>query len=271
MHAFTTPIALLASDPGPAAAPVPALSSPTHDPAAPHAFHSFTLTHLIAVLVCAAAIVLSCYFGRLWTRTHKNDPRERQLRGVWGGFVIGVNLWSLVYWLLPARFDIKESLPLQLCDLACIVAAVAMLTRQRWAHTLLFFWGIGLSTQAFITPTLKFYPGHMEFWLFWLVHLSIVGSAIYLLVVRRYRPTIRDLALAIATSLAWLACMLVLNHILGSNYGYVANTHPDRPTVIDTLGPWPQRVFILGAIVIAIFTALWAVARPRKKALGTGH
>lgn len=266
-------LTLLASDQGPGDGPVPAvattpLSSPSHDPTA---FHAFTPTHIIVLLVCATAIIASCYAGRAWIRLNKDDPRERQLRGVWGGFVIGVNLWSLVYWFLPDRWDIKESLPLQLCDLACIIAAIAMLTRQRWAHTLLFFWGIGLSTQAFITPTLKFYPGHMEFWLFWLVHLAIVGSAIYLVAVRRYRPTLRDLTLAIVVSLAWLACMLVLNSNLGSNYGYVANTHPDRPTVIDKLGPWPQRVFILAAIVIAIFTALWAAARPRMKAQGTGH
>lgn len=256
-------LTLFASDPGPAASPVPALAplvSPAHDPTA---FHSFTLTHFVVLVVCALAIGLSCYFGRAWTRLDKNDPRERQLRGVWGGFVIGVNLWSLVYWFLPARWDVRESLPLQLCDLACLVAAVAMLTRQRWAHTLLFFWGIGLSTQAFITPTLKFYPGHMEFWLFWLVHLAIVGSAIYLLVVRRYRPTLRDLGLALAITVVWLVAMLILNPILGSNYGYVANTLPQNRTVIDVLGPWPLRVFILGAIVIAIFTGLWAACRPR--------
>lgn len=255
---------LLASDPGPAGGPLPALAplaAPANAPTTPHAFHSFTLTHLIVVIVCAAAIILSCYFGRLWIRTHKDDPRERQLRGVWGGFVIGVNLWSIVYWFLPARFDIRESLPLQLCDLACLVAAVAMLTRQRWAHTLLFFWGIGLSTQAFITPTLKYNIGHMEFWLFWLVHLSIVGSAIYLLAVRRYRPTLRDLIFAIAISAAWVGAMLILNPILGSNYGYVADTLPQNRTVIDALGPWPLRVFILGGIVIAIFVGLWAAAR----------
>jgi hypothetical integral membrane protein (TIGR02206 family) len=261
---------LLASDPGPAGGPLPALAplaAPAHDPTphAPHSFHPFTLTHLIVVLVCAAAIILSCYFGRLWSRTslhpRRDDPRERQLRGVWGGFVIGVNLWSIVYWFLPARFDIRESLPLQLCDLACMVAAVAMLTRQRWAHTLLFFWGIGLSTQAFITPTLKYHIGHMEFWLFWLVHLSIVGSAIYLLAVRRYRPTIRDLIFAIAISAMWVGAMLILNPILGSNYGYVANTLPQNRTVIDALGPWPLRIFILGGIVIAIFVGLWAAAR----------
>lgn len=243
------------------------LTSPAHDPTA---FHSFTLTHLIVVAVCAMAVVLSCYFGRLWTRLDKDDPRERQLRGVWGGFVIGVNLWSLVYWFLPARYDVRESLPLQLCDLACIVAAIAMLTRQRWAHTLLFFWGIGLSTQAFITPTLKFYPGHMEFWLFWLVHLSIVGSAIYLLAVRRYRPTLRDLLLALAITVVWLVGMLILNPILGSNYGYVANTLPENRTVIDVLGPWPRRVFILGAIVIGIFTGLWAISRPRTPRASVG-
>ena len=43
----------------------------------------------------------------------------------------------------------------------------------------------------------------------------------------------------------------------------------DRPTIIDSLGPWPERAFLLAVIGIAWFGALgvvWpVVARIRRK------
>jgi hypothetical integral membrane protein (TIGR02206 family) len=225
-------------------------------------FHSFSATHALVVLVCATAVGVSCALGRAWRRAGPFDTREGRLATAWGGFVLAINLWSWVYWFLPARFNVQESLPLQLCDIACITAALAYLTRWRWCVTLTYFWGLGLSSQAFITPTLTNGPGHMEFWLFWLVHLAIVGSAVYHVAVWKYRPGTRDLGLAIGVSLVWLGAMLVVNAYLGSNYGYVANTRPDRPTVIDALGPWPFRVVLLAAIAIGIFILLWAIWRP---------
>ena len=240
---------------------------------AAHSFHSFSITHGVTFLVCAILVIASCTLGRLWRRAGTMDTREGRLSTAWGGFVLGVNLWSWVYWMLPNRFDARESLPLQLCDIGCVIAGVAYLTKWRWPKAIIYFWGMGLSTQAFITPTLKFGPGHMEFWLFWLVHLSIVGSAIYQLVVHRYRPTTRDLVLTIVVSMVWVGAMLGINAILGSNYGYVGNTTPERPTIIDSLGPWPGRVFILIVIANTIFLALWAIWRPWKKhrTLATSH
>src|SRR5205085_885108 len=59
-----------------------------------------------------------------------------------------------VYVLLPWMWNVSYSLPLQLCDLAWITAVYALWTRRRWAHALLYYWGLTLSSQAFITPEL---------------------------------------------------------------------------------------------------------------------
>jgi hypothetical integral membrane protein (TIGR02206 family) len=220
--------------------------------------------HAVSLLWTVGLIVGSCVLGRRW-RDARPDLEQRLAFG-WGGFLICVNLWSIVYWSLPGTFDVRESLPLQLCDIACLLAPLVYMTAWRWPRTLLYFWGIGLSTQAFLTPTLQEGPGHMKYYLFWLVHLGIVGTAIYEVVVRRYRPQLRDLLVATAISIGYLGAMLVVNPLTDGNYGYVANTRPDRPTIIDKLGPWPGRVAILTAIVLAIFTALWGAWRlvPRK-------
>jgi hypothetical integral membrane protein (TIGR02206 family) len=157
------------------------------------------------------------------------------------------------------------SLPLQLCDLAALVAAGAMITDWRPLRALLYFWGIGLSTQAFISPIIQAGPNSLRFWMFFVSHTMIVGSAIYDLIVRGYRPRGRDALLAMGVTAAYSLSMFLLDIYLSRavgvqiNYGFVGNTTPDNPTIMNKLGPWPLRVLILALIVIAGFTMLWAV------------
>lgn len=217
-------------------------------------FVPFSLFHLVTVLGCAAAMMASCAYGR---RCRAEGEKEERFRRTWGWFILGYQVLITVYYAFP--WDWNKSLPLELCDLAAWTAAAAMLTRRRWLRTLLYFWGIGLSTQAFATPIIREGLGTLRYWQFWISHVVIVGSAVYEVVVGRYRPGVKDLCTAAAVTLAYGAVVFVLNLAIGSNYGFVGQSKPDNPTIIDKLGPWPGRVLIMLAIVMSDFVLLWAV------------
>lgn len=244
--------------------------------------HGHVLDQSIALAWTVPLIVVSCWLGRRWlngaaeAKRHGQDARatefvsrEHQLCSAWAGFIICSNLWALVYWLQPAHYDITRSLPLHMCDLAGLLAPLLFLTHWRPIRAIMYFWGIGLCTQAFITPTLLEGIGEQRYWLFWLNHLAIVGSAVYDLIVRRFRPTIRDFLTTTIITVIWYASAAFVNMHYGSNYGYNGNVKMDRPTIIDTLGPWPERAFLLAVIGIAWFGVLWVVwpvvARMRTK------
>jgi hypothetical integral membrane protein (TIGR02206 family) len=227
-------------------------------------FAPFTAMHIVTVAVLLAAMMGSCWMGRLW----RGSERERRFRLAWGWFVALVALATNVYYITPGNWDIRESLPLHLCDLAIIVAAAAMLAHTRWLRILLYFWGIGLSTQAFITPTLQFGVAHPKFWIFWIGHTCIVGSAVYDIVVGGFRPTLRDLGAAILMTVGYLFAMLLVNSGIDrfwplpdepANYGYVGRGVPKNPTIINSLGPWPGRLVWLAGIVVADYLLLWGV------------
>lgn len=222
-------------------------------------FHPFSRSHLISAAWTLALMIGSCWLGRVFMARQRLDLEQR-LSDTWGGFAVCMNVWSLVYWSLPGQFDLRKSLPLELCDLACINAPFVFLTHWRLPRALSFFWGIGLSTQAWITPTLQEGPADEKYYLFWLVHLVIVGSAVYDLAVRRYRPALRDLLMAVAVTIAYALAMVAVNHFLQSNYGFIGNQLRATPTVVDRLGPWPQRVFIMAGIVIGGFVVMWLAA-----------
>jgi hypothetical integral membrane protein (TIGR02206 family) len=236
-------------------------------------FVPFTAMHLLTVALLTAAMLGSCWMGRLW----RGSQRERTLRHTWGWFVVLVAVVSNIYYFVPVNWDIRDSLPLQLCDLAIFVAAAAMLLDSRFFRTLLYFWGIGLSTQAFITPTLQFGIGHPKFWLFWIGHTCIVGSAIYDIVVGGYRPRLRDVLVAAGSTVAYLIVMLIVNEGIDrlwpnpdrfSNYGYVGRGTPKNPTIIDRLGDWPARLAPLALIVFADYALLWGIWPIARKITG---
>ena len=233
-------------------------------------FVPFTAIHVATVAVCAAAMLAACGIGR-WCR----DPaRERRFRVVWGWAVLAYQSWYITWYAMPHRWDWKESLPLQLCDLAAFVAAFAMLTQWRPWRTILYFWGIGLSTQAFFTPTMAMGPMHTKFWLFWLGHTAIVGSAVYDVVVKGYRPRLRDLGFVLLTTYLLTMSVFFFNVLLSKlvqepiNYWYIGESKPDNPTVIDRLGPWPLSVLWLMCIVITDFVMLWAIWPVGARVLG---
>ena len=82
----------------------------------------------------------------------------------------------------------QQLLPLQLCDWGMVVVIVAMLTgRQRWFEVA-YFWGIGGTVQAVLTPNLHFGFPDFRFFSFFISHCGIIIGIVFLMLTRRYRP-----------------------------------------------------------------------------------
>jgi len=227
-------------------------------------FEPFTLQHAVVAGCFVVAIACVAIVGRRLRRTTAGIERERLLRRWAVGFSCIVAVLQIVYYLLPGQFELSVSLPLQLCDLAVIVAPIALSTQARWARTLLYFWGLLLSSQGFITPTLESGITHPRFWLFWVSHTIIVGSAVYDIVALGYRPTRRDLCFAMVVSGVYALLVSAINLPLGLNYGFLGKSRPGNPTIVDSLGDWPLRVgwiALIGYSVQVLGWAVWPMAR----------
>jgi hypothetical integral membrane protein (TIGR02206 family) len=227
-------------------------------------FASFSLFHLVTVAIFVGIMFAGCWVGK---KLGVNSRQEIRLRTAIGILIIIFQTYSNIWWLMPERtaeHGLLNSFPLQLCDLAAYTAAIALITghwggRWRIFRTLLYFWGIGLSTQAFFTPVVPVGPAHTHYWLFWIGHTAIVGAAIYDLVVCGYRPRLPDLRNALAITIAYGLLIFLLNIAVGSNYAYIGNAHAGAPTLVDKLGPWPLRVFFLAGLVFVDYLILYLI------------
>jgi hypothetical integral membrane protein (TIGR02206 family) len=224
------------------------------------AFRPFSLAHLATVLffgsIAAAIIVL----GARWQGRGAQRGLELALASFTGAMWLAVTIWAV----LPANYDPAFSFPINVCDLVALLVPFALVKPGNVSYALLYFWGLTLSVQGIITPDLSHGPDTLAFWLFWAHHVVIVGAALYVVIVRGFRPTLRHLGIAVGVGLAWLAIVFPLNVAFGWNYGYVGDGLPAQPSLIDVLGPWPLRVLwmvLLASAAMLLLLVPWLGAR----------
>lgn len=228
------------------------------------AFVVFGPSHwaVIAVLAVGAAGVV------WWGRRHRDTPIATRVRRAMALAILAVLVPFQIYVLLPAQWNPRTSLPLQLCDLAWMAAAYALWSQRPWALALTYYWGLTLTAQAFLTPTLegRDFP-HLDYIMFWSLHLLVVWAAIYLTWGLGLRPNWRSYATAVGATVGYGLAMLVFNEFADTNYGFVSEKPPGG-TLLDLLGGWPWYLLselAVGSAAWALMTWPW-VARDRQRA-----
>lgn len=217
-------------------------------------FHAFTPFHYWVLAISLASFIVFCAVGKrllaydLKEGTHREQTFRRIL--VWS--ILISQSFFFIRRLTPTHWDIQDSLPMHLCRWLVWIAAWALYTHNRKMRAFLLFGGIGLSTQAFFSPMITYGLGSMGFWIYWINHTQIVGAAIYDLAVLGYRPSRKDLQLAIIWGTAYALFTIAVNLLLDTNYSYLGRGAHRETSIVDQLGTFPGRVIwmIVGAWMI---------------------
>ena len=205
---------------------------------------------LVAVFTVVMLAIL------LWVRGWRDPAKVRRFEIGFGVIGLAISVIVNAWWFVPARFSLEKSLPLQMCDLAALIAPLALLTRVRWLRSLLHFWGFGLCSQWVFTPIASTGMETIEFWMSFMPHASILATAACDVLVGGYRPSWRDWRIGVFGAIAYTLAMVPLDVRLHVNYGFVGNSRPEVATIVDALGPWPLR---LVWIVLLAFTLMLLV------------
>jgi hypothetical integral membrane protein (TIGR02206 family) len=218
------------------------------------AFHLFGQAHLVVMILTVTIPVLLGIAIRL-TGSRRIDRAVAICLGLllltnYVGY--GIYLWTqhLFVW--------QHALPFQLCDWAMFTIIVALLTGwPRWTEVS-YFWGIGGTFQAILTPNLQVGFPDIRFISFFVGHCGIVAGVIYLLIARRFRPTLGSVWRTLAWSQLYLVATLAVDYLTNVNYGFLLHK-PEAPSILDYLSDH-RLLYLLGleSLALLFFAALYA-------------
>ena len=163
-----------------------------------------------------------------------------------------------------------QPLPLQLCDVAILVAAAALWTRRQAIVEVTYFWALAGTIQALLTPDLPQHFPSYPYLQYYVAHGGVVAAALVLVVGLRLHPRPWAVVRVAGLTVAYTAFVGVVDAVTGADYMFL-RSKPPSPTPLDLLGPWPVYIFGAALVGLALFAVLDAPFRLRKvaaKALG---
>ena len=149
-------------------------------------------------------------------------------------------------------------LPLQLCDWAMAVIIVALWTGNRRWLEVAYFWGIGGSLQAIITPNLRFGFPDLRFISFFVAHSGIIIGIVFLMLIYGFRPR----GIGVLRTFAWTEVYFVVafttDLLTGENYGFLLHK-PEAASLLSFLSDSrPLYLLEFHGLAFLFFYALYA-------------
>jgi hypothetical integral membrane protein (TIGR02206 family) len=214
---------------------------------------------LAAILVFAAAMVAGARLRPgAWTAT-----AARALALVLVGAEVG--WWIYLATSGLSRSELATAFPLQLCDAAIFIAALALLLRHQLLVEVTYFWALAGSLQALITPDLPQHFPSFPFFQCYVAHGGIVAAALFLVIGLRQWPRRGAVVRVAGITIGYVALVGAIDAATGANYMYL-RAKPPTASLFDLMGPWPWYVplaTLLGVALLVILDLPFRVLRLR--------
>jgi hypothetical integral membrane protein (TIGR02206 family) len=181
-------------------------------------------------------------------------------------------------WYLAERnsLTLQWSLPLGICEIGTFIAAAALWWRTRLLVEITYFWGLGGTIQALLTPELTgstLFPTYFYFQ-YYINHGGIVMAAIFLVVGLNLAPRPGAVLRLIAITFGYLVVVAGIDVLTGGDYLFLREP-PPTVSLINVLGPWPWYILSmigLGVVVLLILNfPFWLMRRLARRAGATAQ
>jgi hypothetical integral membrane protein (TIGR02206 family) len=217
-------------------------------------FQPYGLPHLTVICV---TIVLPFALAAIVRRT-KSSRIERAIIGVLSAVLVLNYVAYLIFIRSRGLVDWRQMLPLQMCDWGMVVVIVAMWTgSQRWFEVA-YFWGIGGTLQAVLTPNLHFGFPDWRFISFFTSHSAIIVGVVFLMLTRRYRPYPMSIVRVWLWSEFYFVVTLIADELTGFNYGFLLHK-PEAFSILSFLSDSrPLYLLQMHGVALLFFLGLYA-------------
>jgi hypothetical integral membrane protein (TIGR02206 family) len=209
-----------------------------------------SVEHLLTVAVIAAIITALVVAARL-----RPGPWTVVACRVLAVVILGNEAAWWIWLGAHGTWSASYALPFQLCDVAGVVAAVALWTRQPLLVELTYFWGLAGTANGLITPDVSDHFPTFGFMQYFIAHGTIVAAALLLVVGLRLAPRPGAVLRVFGLTFGLLVLDAAVNLVTGGNYMYLRHT-PGAHSLLDVLGPWPWYIVGAAGLALAILFVL---------------
>ena len=231
------------------------MTEPTQPSGFSDSLRLFDSLHWTALGLSVLAIVCVPLIGKCLSATNRR-------RVVWALVVFAV-AQEIVDYANRASFrelNLIQDLPLHLCNYGLVIAAIGLVTRNRFCFEFAYFTGTTAVIQALLTPNLDDLKNLTEYVVYFIHHALIIQFAIWNLVVDGMLPSRGAVTRTLLLVIAMMGPIAIINWLTQANYMYLC----ERPEVDNPLvfGAWPWyigSVLIIGwlLMLVAALPILW--------------
>jgi hypothetical integral membrane protein (TIGR02206 family) len=223
----------------------------------------FSDPHLAALAVLAVATAVS-----VWTARRRPGAPTTALTRALAAVILAAWAGEYVADVVNGAWSVRHTLPLQLTDAVSLAAATALLTRNRLAVELTYFWSLSASLQAILTPDLGQNFPSVYYFTYFGYHIGSVVAGCLLVFGCGLYPRRHAAFRVFGLTLVWAAIAGGADVITGGNYMYLA-FRPQHNSLLGLFGPWPDYIAGAALIGLAMLLALqwlagWAARHDRR-------
>ncbi|OQB82927.1 MAG: Integral membrane protein (intg_mem_TP0381) [Planctomycetes bacterium ADurb.Bin126] len=210
--------------------------------------------------VAAACLLLPLGLRRM------GRPRLTRAAGWVLAGVLVVN--EIMYWVyMLGQVDLthflQNSLPLHVCGIAIFLIAWEMIRHNQLVYELTYYWGLGGTLQAVLTPNLIVDAPHYLYYQYFIAHGGILVGVLLATLAMGRRPGRGSVLRAFVASNVLMVAIGLADLALGANYMFLC----ERPAGASPFFflPWPWYLIFLEFFGLALMGVLYLPFCLRKK------
>lgn len=218
-------------------------------------FDLFGVPHLTALAILVVICALIVGFRR---QIISSPSLERRLRYTVIGLLTFQQITYYLWKLYAGEFLLSQVLPLSLCALSVYLGIYGLITLDKRVFAPLYFFGMCGALQALLTPSMDGYNfPHFRFFQFFMGHIFIVVSIIYLVSIIRIHVNLYEFLKTFVLLQLFSMVAILGNTLTGGNYMFLSHK-PDSASIMDLLADWPVYLLQL-ELVALVFMGLFAL------------
>ncbi|WP_341357989.1 TIGR02206 family membrane protein [Rossellomorea sp. y25] len=214
-------------------------------------FELFSVSHVVAMIVS-----FGCMIGLYVFRNQLNGRGKSVFKWLLVVLMVLSEALFQIWYFINDHWDVAINLPFQLCSISLYLCTIMLITKSYRIFEISFFASMTGAFIAIVTPELFFGFPHFRYFQFFLAHLTIVISCLYMVWIEGFTITFRSMVRAFIALNLIAVFVFLLNRLVGANYMFLSHK-PYNASPIDYLGEYPWYLLALEGVALILFILLY--------------